>query len=119
MEERVGSRPAYDMNPGLSRGMYEGPKDNLSSRLYDGPHDKSHITEEPDEAKVSRPGVCPAKAGMFSRRQTYQGKSQSPVARSAVAYLRLADNVLGPPPFRLRRVNQPVVRSQIRFSASR
>jgi hypothetical protein len=36
-----------------------------------------------------------------------------------VAYLRLADNVLGPPPFRLRRVNQPVVRSQIRFSASR
>ena len=83
MEERVVSRPAYDMNPGLSRGMYEGPKDNLSSRLYDGPHDKSHITEEPDEAKVSRPGVCPAKAGVFSRRQTYQGKSQSPVARSA------------------------------------
>src|SRR4029450_9380167 len=28
--------------------------------------------------------------------QAYQG----------VAYLRLADNVLGPPPFRLRRVNQ-------------
>jgi hypothetical protein len=27
--------------------------------------------------------VCPAKAGVFSRRQTYQGKSQSPVARSA------------------------------------
>src|SRR5215471_21288258 len=27
--------------------------------------------------------VCPAKSGVFSRRQTYQGKSQSPVARSA------------------------------------
>ena len=27
--------------------------------------------------------VCPAKAGVFSRRQTYQGKSQSPGARSA------------------------------------
>ena len=63
--------------------MYEGPKDNLSSRPYDGSHDKSHTTEEPDEAKVSRPVVCPAKAGVFSRRQTYQGKSQSPVARSA------------------------------------
>ena len=38
---------------------------------------------EPDEGKLSRPVVCPAKAGVFSRRQTYQGKSQSPVARSA------------------------------------
>jgi hypothetical protein len=33
--------------------------------------------------QVSSPVVCPAKAGVFSRRQTYQGKSQSPVARSA------------------------------------
>ena len=33
--------------------------------------------------QVSRPGVCPAKAGVFSRRETYQGKSQSPVARRA------------------------------------
>ena len=41
------------------------------------------LSREPYEAKVSRPGVCPAKAGVFSRRQTYQGKSQSPVARSA------------------------------------
>lgn len=38
---------------------------------------------EPDAAKVSRPGVRPAKAGVFSRRETYQGKSQSPVARRA------------------------------------
>src|SRR5262245_19747564 len=38
---------------------------------------------EPDEGKLSRPVVCPAKAGVFSRRETYQGKSQSPVARSA------------------------------------
>ena len=34
---------------------------------------------EPDEARVSCPDVCPAKAGMFSRRQTCRGKSQSPV----------------------------------------
>ena len=32
---------------------------------------------------TSRPVVCPAKAGVFSRRKAYQGKSQSPVARSA------------------------------------
>ena len=83
MEERVVSRHAYDMNPGLSRGMYEVPKDNLSSRPSDGPHDKSHTTEEPDEEKFSRPVVCPAKAGVFSRRETYQGKSQSPGARRA------------------------------------
>src|SRR6202040_4012996 len=29
--------------------------------------------------KEARAGVCPAKAGMFSRRQTCRGKSQSPV----------------------------------------
>src|SRR6266699_5161142 len=34
---------------------------------------------EPDDARVSSPGVCPAKAGMFSRGQTCRGKSQSPV----------------------------------------
>jgi hypothetical protein len=33
--------------------------------------------------QVSRPVVCPAKAGVFSRRETSQGKSQSPVARRA------------------------------------
>src|SRR5712691_4205372 len=40
-------------------------------------------TGEPDAVKVARPVVCPAKAGVFSRRETYQGKSQSPVARRA------------------------------------
>ena len=35
--------------------------------------------EEPYETRVSRPVVCPGKAGMFSRRQTCRGKSQSPV----------------------------------------
>ena len=34
-------------------------------------------------SKDSRAVVCPAKAGVFSRRETYQGKSQSPVARRA------------------------------------
>jgi hypothetical protein len=34
---------------------------------------------EPYEWRRSRPDVCPAKAGMFSRRQTCRGKSQSPV----------------------------------------
>ena len=29
--------------------------------------------------KSARPVVCPAKAGMFSRRQTCRGRSQSPV----------------------------------------
>lgn len=34
-------------------------------------------------SKDSRAVVWPAKAGVFSRRETYQGKSQSPVARRA------------------------------------
>src|SRR5262245_30777451 len=38
---------------------------------------------KPYTMKVVRTVVRPAKAGVFSRRQTYQGKSQSPVARSA------------------------------------
>ena len=38
---------------------------------------------KPYTMKVVRTGVCPAKAGVFSRRETYQGKSQSPVARRA------------------------------------
>src|SRR6516164_4620313 len=33
---------------------------------------------EPDEARVSCPDVCPAKAGMFSRRKACRGKSQEP-----------------------------------------
>jgi len=33
---------------------------------------------EPDDARVSRPDVCPGKAGVFSRRQTCRGKSQAP-----------------------------------------
>ena len=40
-------------------------------------------TGEPDAVKVARPGVRPAKAGVFRRRQTSQGKSQRPVARRA------------------------------------
>src|SRR6516225_10088518 len=38
---------------------------------------------EPRAWKLASVVVCPAKAGVFSRRETYQGKSQSPVARSA------------------------------------
>ena len=34
---------------------------------------------EPDDARVSRPVVCPAKAGMFSRRKACRGKNQNPV----------------------------------------
>jgi hypothetical protein len=33
--------------------------------------------------KSGRPGVCPGKASMFSRRQTCRGRSQSPVVRIA------------------------------------
>jgi hypothetical protein len=36
-------------------------------------------TGEPGAPKGARPVVCPGKAGMFSRRQTCRGKSQSPV----------------------------------------
>src|SRR6516225_5536926 len=38
---------------------------------------------EPDEARVSRPDVCPGKASMFSRGQSCRGRSQSPVVRIA------------------------------------
>jgi hypothetical protein len=38
---------------------------------------------EPCKVKALSTVVCPAKAGVFSRRETYQGKSQSPVARRA------------------------------------
>ena len=38
---------------------------------------------EPGVVKAARPVVCPAKAGVFRRRETYQGKSQSPGARRA------------------------------------
>src|SRR5215469_3048721 len=34
---------------------------------------------EPDDARVSRPVVCPGKASMFSRGQSCRGRSQSPV----------------------------------------
>src|SRR5437588_8998019 len=34
--------------------------------------------QEPYESRGSRTVVCPAKAGMFSRRQTCRGKSQAP-----------------------------------------
>jgi hypothetical protein len=34
---------------------------------------------EPDKSRGLSPVVCPGKAGMFSRRQTCRGKSQSPV----------------------------------------
>ncbi len=33
---------------------------------------------EPYDARVSRTVVCPAKAGMFSRRKACRGKSQKP-----------------------------------------
>jgi hypothetical protein len=38
---------------------------------------------EPCAVKAASTVVRPAKAGVFSRRKTYQGKSQSPVARRA------------------------------------
>ena len=41
------------------------------------------LSREPCAVKVACTGVRPAKAGVFSRRQSYQGKSQSPVARRA------------------------------------
>jgi hypothetical protein len=61
------------MNPGLSRGMYEVPKDNRSSRPYDGPHDKSHTTEEPNDAKgcaMVRTEWIASRGGRSSRQMT-------------------------------------------------
>src|SRR5262249_11155435 len=70
------------MNPGLSRGMYEVPKDNLSSRPYDGPHDKSHTTEEPDDAKGSRPVLKPSQRGRPRwLRQRPEGEGRETVQR--------------------------------------
>src|SRR5262249_34946759 len=70
------------MNPGLSRGMYEVPKDNLSTRPYDGPHDKSHTTEEPDDAKGSRPVLKPSQRGRPRwLRQRPEGEGRETVQR--------------------------------------
>src|SRR5262245_52412269 len=53
---------------------------------------------EPYEVKASSPVVCPGKASVFSRRETYQGKSQSPVARRAggreTNFLKPLDNTI-------------------------
>lgn len=53
---------------------------------------------EPDEGKLSRPVVCPVKAGVVSRKETSQGKSQSPVARRAggreTNFLKPLDNTI-------------------------
>ena len=43
-------------------------------------HSTISFSGEPDEVKVSRPVVRPAKADVFSGRQSRRGKSQSPVA---------------------------------------
>src|SRR5262245_21348413 len=48
--------------------------------------------------QVASPVVCPGKASVFSRRETYQGKSQSPVARRAggreTNFLKPLDNTI-------------------------
>jgi hypothetical protein len=36
-----------------------------------------------------------------------------------IAYLEAADNISGPLPFRLRRLNQPLIRTRNAFSTSR
>ena len=47
--------------------------------MFNGRRQPSRGWHEPDDARVSSPVVCPVKAGMFSRRQTCRGRSQSPV----------------------------------------
>src|SRR6266446_1653311 len=63
--------------------MGAGQRSNMNISTARRTHDKSAITEEPCAGKLARTVVCPAKAGVFSRRETSQGKSQSPGARRA------------------------------------
>ena len=68
------------------RGNARGAKGVGHSRCLLGQRETGGIRKapafvewhEPDEARVSRPDVCPAKAGMFSRRKACRGKSQEP-----------------------------------------
>src|SRR6266852_2863387 len=59
-----------------------------ASNAYLGPSRRVPCGEASRKAgcrKSARPVVCPAKAGMFSRRQTCRGRSQSPVVWIAEA----------------------------------
>ena len=64
-----------------------------------GMRHKHQILEEPCAGKLARTVVCPGKAGVFSRRKTSQGKSQSPGARRAggraTNLLKPLDRLLG------------------------
>ena len=46
-------------------------------------HDKGSVTEEPCAGKLARTVVCPAKAGVFSRRKPTREEPEPTVARSA------------------------------------
>ena len=129
------------MNPGLSRGRYEVPKDHLSGRPYDGPHDKSHITEQPDEEKLCAVGRGAASLTQSRgvRRETpgssthLKAKARGDKSMSEkqgtwegvygvalrVVYLLLADKYCGPLPSRLRGENQTVISPRSKFSKPR
>ena len=66
------TRRLYTENAPWSKGNGKGRFKGNTWRTIEG--------AEPCEVKASSTVVRPAKAGVFSRRKTYQGKSQSPVA---------------------------------------
>jgi len=57
--------------------------ERLTSSLERGHWKSTREGNSPVAYSTARPVVRPAKAGVFSRRETYQGKNQSPVARRA------------------------------------
>jgi hypothetical protein len=56
----------------LQRRIYRASQD------WDGTYDKADPLEEPCARKLARTVVRPVKASAFSRRQSCQGKSQTP-----------------------------------------
>src|SRR5215475_3828569 len=77
LRDRVGKR--YKGTQG-TRKLYTV---DVVESWRNGSYHKCPLSREPCAVKVACTVVCPAKAGVFSRRKTYQEKSQSPVARRA------------------------------------
>src|SRR6266849_2773029 len=67
--ERRGRVIAVELGP--TGGAGRSPKVQRKAAAFARWH-------EPDDARVSSPDLCPGKASVFSRRQTFRGKSQAP-----------------------------------------
>jgi hypothetical protein len=82
--DKTGVTPRQVMRRGWRQtrmaGVYTDQRLNLS-KLGKACGRKPRFQTGP--GKSGRPGVCPGKASVFSRRQTCRGRSQSPVVRIA------------------------------------